>query len=281
MEYIRKFIELCRKFYSIYVIRTLWAHWFNPLYTLYFNLVFFPFRQAIRLPVFVYGWPRLYSQFGVMLIEGKCKMGMVKFNVTIPGGPQNALGNTELSVWGKIIFCGTTKIGAGNKIVVGENALLKLGKDTLVTSMVNIVCYKEIDVGNHSWIVHRCQVMDSNMHYIADFINYKVYPLATPIKIGEYCWICNSTSITGGAIIPDKVIVASNSFVNKDFSTVPPMSLLGGIPAKLIKTGLRKIDNKKFHLEIKTWYASSENEGMFEIKQDISDNICDCIEEEI
>lgn len=75
--------------------------------------------------------------------------------------------------------------------------------------------------------------------------------------------------------------MASNSLVNKDFSTVPPMSLLGGIPAKLIKTGLRKIDNKKFHLEIKTWYASSENEGMFEIKQDISDNICNCIEEEI
>ena len=281
MRYIRKLIELCRKFYSIYVIRALWIHWFNPLYTLYFNLVFFPIKQAIHVPVFVYGWPRLYSQFGLMLIEGKCKTGMVKFNVTIPGGPQNAIGNTELSVWGKIIFRGTAQIGSGNKIVVGENALLTLGKGTLITSMVNIVCYKEIVVGNYSWITHRCQVMDSNMHYLADFINYKVLPLAAPIKIGEYCWICNSATIVGGAIIPDKTIVASNSLVNKDFSSIPPMSLLGGIPAKLIKTGLRRIDNKKFHLDIKTWYASTENKGIFEIKQGISDNICNYIEEEI
>ena len=246
MSYIKRCIELCRKIYSVYIARNLWVHWFNPLYTLYFNFVFFPFKQAIFFPVFVFGWPRLYSQFGTMkCMEGKCKTGMIKLNISIPGGPQSAICNTELSIWGKVIFCGAIKIGSGNKIVVGENALLKLGNETFITSMVNIVCYKQIEVGDYSWIAHRCQVMDSNMHYVADFANNKVLPIALPIKIGEYCWICNSTTVTGGAIIPNKTIVASNSLVNQNFSSIPPMSLLAGIPPKLNKTRLRRIENKK------------------------------------
>lgn len=35
-----KLIRFARHYYSLYIVRTLWVHWFNPLYTLYFNLIF-------------------------------------------------------------------------------------------------------------------------------------------------------------------------------------------------------------------------------------------------
>ena len=38
-----KLIGFARHYYSLYIVRALWVHWFNPLYTLYFNLIFFPF----------------------------------------------------------------------------------------------------------------------------------------------------------------------------------------------------------------------------------------------
>lgn len=64
----------------------------------------------------------------------KCKTGMVRLNVTIPGGPQYAAGNSQLNIWGKVIFRGTCEIGSGNKINVGENGLLDLGDGTKITS---------------------------------------------------------------------------------------------------------------------------------------------------
>lgn len=58
------------------------SNWFNPFATIYLNLRSFPFTQAFKFPVWVYGQPRLYSLNGNMLIEGKVKSGMIKFNKT-------------------------------------------------------------------------------------------------------------------------------------------------------------------------------------------------------
>lgn len=269
-----KLINKIRKEYSLKIIRIFWCHWFNPIYTLYINFVFFPIRQAIKFPVFVYGWPKLFSQYGRMECIDKCKTGMVRLNVTIPGGPQYAAGNSQLNIWGKVIFRGTCEIGSGNKINVGENGLLDLGDGTKITSFCNVTAYSEIIIGSQSWIVHRCQLFDTNFHYIADFNKNIVKKLATPIFIGEYCWICNSSTITGGAIIPDKTIVASNSLVGKDFSAIPSESIIGGIPAKLISTGYRKIESKNFQTKINNYFKENPDSIKFTLNDDISHSFC-------
>lgn len=270
-----KLINKIRKEYSLKIIRIFWCHWFNPIYTLYFNFVFFPIRQAIKFPVFVYGWPKLFSQYGRMECIDKCKTGMVRLNVTIPGGPQYAAGNSQLNIWGKVIFRGTCEIGSGNKINVGENGLLDLGDGTKITSFCNVTAYSKISIGAQSWIVHRCQVFDTNFHYIADFNKNIVKKQATPIFIGEYCWICNSSTITGGAIVPDKTIVASNSLVGKDFSAIPSESIIGGIPAKLISTGYRKIESKNFQIKINNYFKENPDSIIFNFDNGMSHSICD------
>lgn len=269
-----KLINKIRKEYSLKIVRIFWCHWFNPIYTLYINFVFFPIRQAIKFPVFVFGWPKLFSQYGRMECIDKCKTGMVRLNVTIPGGPQYAAGNSQLNIWGKVIFRGTCEIGSGNKINVGENGLLDLGDGTKITSFCNVTAYSKISIGAQSWIAHRCQVFDTNFHYIADFNKNIVKKQATPIFIGEYCWICNSSTITGGAIIPDKTIVASNSLVGKSFSEIPSESIIGGIPAKLISTGHRRIESKKFQIEINNYFKENPDSIKFTLNDDISHSFC-------
>lgn len=270
-----KIINSLRRKYSLLIVRNLWCHWFNPLYTLYFNLVFFPFRQAIKFPVFVYGCPKLFSQYGKMECVGNCKTGMVRLNVTIPGGPQFAAGNTQLNIWGKVIFHGKCEIGSGNKINVGEKGVLDLDEGTKITNFCNVTAYSEIRIGAQSWIVHRCQVFDTNFHYIADFNKSIVRKSERPIIIGDYCWICNSTTISGGAIIPDKTIVASNSLAGKDYSEIPPESIIGGIPAKLISTGHRKVESMRMQQGIDMYFKEHPDAKFYQLEEGVSHDVCD------
>lgn len=269
----RKLLHILRHRYSLYFVRNLWVHWFNPIYTLYINFIFFPFKQAVRFPVFVFGWPRLYAQMGSMECVGKCYPGMVRLNKSFAGGPQYASGNTELNLWGKIIFHGKCEIGSGSKLVIG--GILDMGEGTKITNFVNITAYSNVCIGDRSWITHRCQVLDTNYHYIADFKHGVVKPLSHPISIGTYCWICNSSTITGGAKIPDKTIVASNSLVNKDMTNIPEESIIGGVPAKLLSTGYRRIESQKFEMEVSLYFDSHPNVEFYKIPCDVSHAICD------
>ncbi len=275
MNRVFRIIDKFRVGYSKIILRNFWSHWFNPLYTLYFNFIFFPFRQALRLPVFVFGWPRLYAQYGTMECVDRCKTGMVRLNVTIPGGPQYAAGHTQLNIWGKVIFRGYTRIGTGNRINVGRYGVLDMGNDSKIMNFCNITAYTRVTIGQHTRIVHRCQVMDSNYHYIADF-NKRVIPnYSKPIQIGDYCWICNSTTIAGGAVLPDRTIVASNSLVSKDMSSIPADSLIGGIPAKLIGSGYRRVESEKLNKKLWHYFHDNPTERFYPLPPEADKTCCD------
>ena len=243
------------------------TNWLNPFATIYLNLRSFPFKQAIRMPVWVYGRPRFYELSGRMIVDGKVSSGMVRFNQVKPGAPSNMSVKSEILNKGLIIFHGVGLIGTGNKIVVGPKGTLDIGKNFKITDMCNIGCFRSVFIGEQSRIVHRCQIFDSNYHYVANFAKGTVPDYSKPIRIGKGCWICNSSTITGNAVLPDYTIVASNSLVNKDMSDIPESSMVGGAPAKFIATGLRKIENSKIENEIALFYNENPN-GIFNIPAD-------------
>ena len=53
-----------------------------------------------------------------------------------------------------------------------------------------------------------------------------------PIKIGAHVWIGSNVTILSGVSIGEWSVVAAGAVVTKD---VPPMTVVGGVPAKVIK----------------------------------------------
>ncbi len=69
------------------------------------------------------------------------------------------------------------------------------------------------------------------------------------ILIGNDVWIGAHVTIMDGVSIGDGAIVASNALVNKD---VPPYSIVGGVPAKIIKKRFSN-DQIDFLLDLQWW----------------------------
>ena len=257
--------------------KLLFINWFNPLITIYLNFRSFPFHQAIKLPVFVYGWPRLFSLYGSMECVGKCKTGMIRFNRTNANMPSHTGCSSEINNWGKIIFHGKALIYTNVKFDIKHKGILELGDDTKICIMCNIVSFTHVKIGNHTRITHRCQLIDSNNHFIADFNKHRVKRMSHPIHIGDYCWICNSSTITGGAVIPNKTILASNSLVGKDMSSIPENSIIGGVPAKLISTGYRRVENTSFIKEIFKYFREHPDDDCYNFDMNRASESCDFI----
>ena len=108
---------------------------------------------------------------------------------------------------------------------------------------------KNITIGNQVFINADCKFQDQGGIFIDDgaLIGHGVV-LATldhdlapekrqqlhpaPIHIGKGVWIGSNATVTKGVTIGDNAVVAAGAVVNKD---VAPNTIVGGVPAKLIK----------------------------------------------
>lgn len=119
------------------------------------------------------------------------------------------------------------------------NSLIKIGDNTRINGAC-IHAYGNITIGKNCLIAANTQIFDSGGHDLSmtnpsDRINttgvVKNIVLEDDVWVGANCIIMPGVTIGRGAVI------AAGSVVTKD---VPPMSIAGGNPAKLIK----QISNK-------------------------------------
>lgn len=71
-----------------------------------------------------------------------------------------------------------------------------------------------------------------------------------PTEIGAYAWICSRSIILPGVKIGEGAIVASGAIVTKD---VPPYTIVGGVPAKII--GKRDVKKYSYGYNCKDDYS--------------------------
>lgn len=248
------------------LLERLWySNWFNPLLTLYFNFRSLGIGQAIRFPIYIYGRPKFINLTGSILITGRVRPGMVKFNKKRLGSPSNESKQTEINNCG-IIVLGGGYVGCGCKIVVNQKAKLTIGNGFEITDDVLICCHKEIFIGENCSITHRCQVYDTNFHYTLDIKSNHVGSYIGRVIIGNNVWVCNSSSIMKSSVIPDGSIIASNSLVNSDITAYGQNCLYAGTPVKLVRKNIVRVFDECLITDIHHFYNNTENEGVYQYK---------------
>jgi len=120
---------------------------------------------------------------------------------------------------------GTFEMGTGSSIaqncsITGENAGVFIGENVMIAPNVVIVAFD-----------HGFENIEIPMVF-----QKKV---EAPIYIEDNVWIASNSTIVKGVRIGEGSIVAANSLVNRD---VEPFSIVGGVPAKFIRSRLKKSD---------------------------------------
>lgn len=111
-------------------------------------------------------------------------------------------------------------------------------------------CGKNIHIGKNVFINAGCKFQDQGGIFIEDgalighnvvlaTLNHVASPkdrgsmIPAPIRIGKNVWIGANATILPGVTIGDGAIVAAGAVLNRD---VPENTVVGGVPAKVIRT---------------------------------------------
>jgi acetyltransferase-like isoleucine patch superfamily enzyme len=237
-----------------------------------------PFRTAIKLPVFIYGRVRLFGLNGKVMFENTpIYRGMVKIGLNADSfGLFDHSGFIQLgSHKAVLIFEGPASISVNSKIrlCAGE---LRFGKYVYIGEGVRIICNGEsVYIGEYARIAYGTIIMNSGFHHVYNSNKQSITRTTRPIIIGKNTWIGNRSSITAGAILKEKSIVCANSLINKDYTTIDGENpMLGGIPAKVIRCGFKRIFSPQYEEMVIQWFNEHPSESIYYVEQ-FEDNIND------
>ncbi len=219
----------------------------NWIKTIYFNFKVFPYEIAVKLPVFFYGKVKFQSLKGLVQIDSPIKRGMIGF-----GQPyeMNTLhkGIAELFIEGKVIFKGHVQFGKDYFICIKKDAVLEMGNMSSLGTGGKIICMHSIRFGKYTRIGSESQVIDTNFHQMINTKSGELYPISSPIFLGDFNFISNRVTILSKTITPNFCTIASNSLCTKDYTNLGENILIGGVPAKLLKKDISRNWNDEIEL---------------------------------
>ena len=109
----------------------------------------------------------------------------------------------------------------------GKN--ITIGKNVFINAGCKFQDQGGIVIGDGALIGHNVVLATLN-HDLAPLKRQQLHP--SPIHIGKGVWIGANATVTAGVHIGDNSVVAAGAVVNRD---VPANSVVGGVPAKVIK----------------------------------------------
>ena len=115
----------------------------------------------------------------------------------------------------------------------GKN--IYIGNDFTGNFNLTILDIREVYIGNHVMIGPNTLITTVG-HPLSPKSRRNYGAFAKPVRIGNDVWIGGNVTILPGITIGNNVVIAAGAVVTKD---VPDNSLVGGVPAKLI----RKLEN--------------------------------------
>jgi len=194
----------------------------------YLKTAFWNFRcKLYSLPIIIY--PEMYFRIGshVNIIHNKGRLRL---------GHRWSIGRFRQSEFviadnGILEINGDFDICTGSSVTIESGAKLTLGKGG-INRGVTVAVFNSVSLGHNVFISENSTIRDSDNHWISGGAGGN----SAPINIGNNVWIGINVTILKGVTIGDGAVVAANSLVNK---AVPPNTLVGGVPAKVIRENVR------------------------------------------
>ncbi|MFT3908092.1 MAG: acyltransferase [Ferruginibacter sp.] len=110
---------------------------------------------------------------------------------------------------------------------------IKIGNKNYFNRNVMIDSCGYIEIGDHNMFGPDVYITDSN-HTFGKDLSPSAQPMQTgTVKIGNHCWIAAKAIILKDVSLGDHCVVAAGAVVTKSF---PAGSVIGGVPAKLLKS---------------------------------------------
>ena len=214
--------KIFKRFLTI-VIKMLNICW---LKTLIFNLAYFPYKTAFKLPVYIYRNVKLMSLNGEIKITSDIKRGMIRIG-------QYDVGTLDMkyerTIWqnnGIAIFDGSACVGSGSRLSINSGAILQLGDGFCITGRSTLICQKRICFGTNCLLSWDILIMDTDFHKITNNANTVIND-PKPIIVGNNVWIGCRNTILKGVTVANNVIIAAGSIITKDISE-PNTVVTGG-----------------------------------------------------
>ena len=164
----------------------------------------------------------------VKLIYGKQAEVILNGSLVLGHNSQGNNGRStvvRLDDGAQFVVNGDARFFYGGDIYLFEKAQLIIG-DSYINSNCVIRATKEINIGDGCAIGCHFTALDSNFHEI----NGKMK--SAPVTIEDNVWIGANVTILPGVVVGRGSVIAAGSVVTK---SVPPNSLVAGVPAKVIK----------------------------------------------
>lgn len=130
-------------------------------------------------------------------------------------------------------------IGSYSRMVVSTSfnnlgAFIRIGDNVGIGEFAYLGGAGGLEIGDECIIgqYFSCHPENHNMDSVYTSIRFQGVT-RKGIRIGKNCWIGSKVTVLDGAEIGDGCVIAAGAVVTKSF---PPNSVIGGVPAKLIKT---------------------------------------------
>ena len=210
--------------------------------------------KSSKLLMNAFYWLRFYAHGNRYKAKGKGNRivftgALLKHNTFVVNGDNNIISIGDSS---HLSHCKISVQGSHHNLIIGEKGSVNETNIAFedhhgsITIGDNFSMYKggeiaavephsKIEIGDDCMFSVYVDIRNTDSHSIIDTASGRRINPGKNIKIGNKVWIGAYVQILKGITIGDNSIVGIRSLVNKD---VPPSTLVGGVPARVLKTGV-------------------------------------------
>jgi acetyltransferase-like isoleucine patch superfamily enzyme len=135
----------------------------------------------------------------------------------------------------RIIIGPGAEVGDGTWFTASRpDAEIVMGHDVFISGSCIIAATRSITIGEESMIAELVSIRDHDHDPAQPPRSGAI--IEQPVIIGSRVWIGAKASVLRGATVGDDAVVGAHALVN---SPVPPNSLAVGVPATVVRRGIR------------------------------------------